>query len=65
MVQKKYTTEKRYSVDCILSNGHCYRTIYDCSYKQVKELRSLAKMLGETIKVEYLYTKKNEYRIFR
>ena len=63
MVRKKYTTEKRYSVDCILSNGHCYRTIYDCPYKKVQELRSLAKMLGETIKVEYLYTRKEVYTL--
>lgn len=41
-----------YWVDCLLSNGMCYRSVSSCTWEEVKELRKLAKLLGETIKYE-------------
>lgn len=41
-----------YWVDCLLSNGMCYRSVSNCTWEDVKELRKVAKLLGETIKYE-------------
>ena len=58
---KRFITEKRYNVDWYLSNGHCYRTTTDVPYSEIKNMRQTAKMLGETIKIEYVRTVKYEY----
>lgn len=40
-----------YWVD-VYSNGFCYRSVSNCTWEDVKELRKVAKLLGETIKYE-------------
>lgn len=62
-MKKRYTTQKRYTIDFINSSGFCYRTRTNCPYSYVKECRQIAKMLGETIKVEYERTIKDLYYI--
>lgn len=44
-------TEKYYTVNWY-SNDFCYRTTVHVPGSRVKELRQIAKMLGETIKTE-------------
>lgn len=42
----------RYIVDCYTDSGFCYRTITNCDWEGVKNLRNIARILGETIKYE-------------
>ena len=43
---------RRYTVDCYTESGYCYRTITNCDWEAVKNLRNIARLLGETIKYE-------------
>lgn len=43
---------KRYWIDFYTPGGHCYRSVYDCTWKDVLHFKKLAKILGETIKYE-------------
>jgi hypothetical protein len=54
--------EKRYTIHYI-SNGFCYRSRCNCPYSYVVEQRRLAKMMGETIEVEYECTITHEYSL--
>lgn len=60
MGRKRVITEKRYFVNWI-SNGFCYRTTANCTWKQVLESKKIAKALGEKIEYEYSHTNKYEY----
>lgn len=46
---KKQTT---YWVDWYTSSGFCYRSTHGVTMEQIKEMKKLAKALGETIKYE-------------
>ena len=52
-------TEKIYTVDWYTSGGFCYRTTTECTWENVREMKLIAKALGETIKYEYAYTRVN------
>jgi len=56
---KKVRT-KRYNVDWI-RNGFCYKTTTDVPYDAIKGMRQTAKMLGETIEVEFDHYHIEEY----
>ena len=43
--------ENTYWVDWY-RNGFCYRSTHGCSWDDIKEMKKLAKLLGETIKYE-------------
>lgn len=40
-----------YQIDWYTSGGWCYRTTIGVPYREIKEYRKQAKILGETIKV--------------
>lgn len=42
-------TKNLYWVDWY-RNGFCYRSVHSVDWEQVKEMKQLAKVLGETIK---------------
>lgn len=46
---KKQTT---YWVDWYTPGGFCYRSIHSVTMEQVREMKKIAKVLGETIKYE-------------
>ena len=46
---KKQTT---YWVDCYTPGGFCYRSTHGVTMEQVREMKKIAKVLGETIKYE-------------
>ena len=48
MGRKIIRIRKVYTVDCY-RNGFCYCTHTECSWEDVKNLRRIAKLLGETI----------------
>jgi hypothetical protein len=56
-------TEKRYIIHFINSRGVCYRSLGGCPYSKVVEERRWAKILGETIEVEYERTIVHKYTI--
>ena len=45
---KKVIKTKIYTVDCI-RNGFCYCTHTECTWEDVKRLKEIARLLGETI----------------
>ena len=47
----RYTQKTLYTIDWY-TNGFCYRTTCGCDREAVKDAKKLAKLLGETIKVE-------------
>lgn len=49
-----------YFVD-FLANGICYRTVSNCSWKEVQELKAQAKRLGEEVRIEKYDQIKIEY----
>ena len=56
-------TEKRYIIHFINSRGFCYKSLGGCPYSKVVEERRWAKILGETIEVEYERTIVHKYTI--
>lgn len=59
---KKITKKiKLYWVDWYNSSGFCYRSVRDCTWAQVLECKRTARLLGETIKYEYLRTVEYDY----
>ena len=61
MAKTRVKLEKRYTIDWYTSSGFCYRTQANCPYSHVKNAKSIAKELGETIKYEYTHTIRYEY----
>ena len=59
-MKKKVVKTKIYSVDWI-HNGFCYRTTMGCTWEDVKQCKSTAKLLGETIKYEHYDTREDVY----
>ena len=60
MAKKRFVTEKRYEVDWY-RNGFCYRTTTNVTWEGVKDMKKIAKLLGETISYDHVTTKKYEY----
>ena len=50
-----------YWVDCYTSGGWNYASHSNCTWQDVLDLKRVAKLLGETIKYEKLYTRRDEY----
>jgi hypothetical protein len=59
MVRRR--TKKIYDVDWYC-NGFLYRTTTGCDWEDVKNLKKVAKLLGETIKWECVDERTYEYR---
>ena len=60
-MRTKVIKEKRYDIDWYLSNGFCYRTTRNLTWKEVLNCRKIAKSLGETIKHSYSHTVEYTY----
>jgi len=60
MAKKRYIQKTYYDIDFISSGGHCYRTLSNVPYSEIKNYRKLAKTLGETIKATKTDTIKTE-----
>jgi hypothetical protein len=59
-MRKQYIQEKRYTINWY-RNGFCYRTTMDCTKEYVNNCKKLAKLIGETIKIELEQTIKIYY----
>lgn len=59
-MKKVVKKTKIYSVDW-MRNGFCYRTTLGCTWQGVLDCKRTAKLLGEKIKYEYLYTREDVY----
>ena len=49
---RKQTLKTTYWVDWYTPGGFCYRSTHGVTMEQVREMKKIAKVLGETIKYE-------------
>ena len=49
---RKQTLKTTYWVDWYTAGGFCYRSTHGVTMEQVREMKKIAKVLGETIKYE-------------
>jgi hypothetical protein len=61
MIQKEIVVKKKIYAVNWYCNGYCYRTTTECTWDDVKELRKVAKSLGETITYELLRVETYRY----
>lgn len=57
---KKVIKTKIYTVNCI-RNGFCYCTHTECTWEDVKRLKEIAKLLGESIEYTLDRIEKKDY----
>lgn len=63
MARRKIVRKKKiYDVDWYLrGTDYCYRSTYNVTWEQVKDIRRTAKMLGERVDVKYSHTIEEDY----
>lgn len=59
-MKRRVISIKYYTVHWI-SNGFCYRTTLDVPQSELKNMKKVAHVLGESLVVEFSHTEKIEY----